>query len=214
MVFRRDEARRCQTVGGNAVFQIQGSVAEGARIWVGKSRQPLTFDRAFFERLLAELGGRGEIRIGSKFDDPGPGSLGAWIQQDQGIAMNPAVYIAGLLVDEGYADCPRRGKIVIFPERRAKPVMEEDWASVTEAEAVRADLHLLIDRLDEEELVRVSTAIQGITEGRDEEDRWFESLRGDPEFILPTARRRSVGRFEPVALKGRPLSRDVIENRR
>ena len=53
----------------------------------------------------------GEIPIGGSFDRPFPGSLGEFIQQKLKIKMNPAVYIAALLIDEGYAHASRRGYI-------------------------------------------------------------------------------------------------------
>ena len=49
-------------------------------------------------------------------------------------------------------------------------------------------------------------------------DYAYEALReefeGDPGYILPKRPRREVRSFEPVKLKGRPLSRDVIEDPR
>ncbi len=216
MTFRKDLARLCKTVGGNATFQVAGSVADGARIWVGRSKQPLTFDQAFFERLLSGLGEKGEIRIGSKFDDPGPDSLGEWIQQDQGIAMNPAVYIGGLLIDEGYAESPRRGRITIFRERRTHVSLTDAARgddAIPEVSPRRAELQRLVEQLGEEQMPRAVAAIQEILQEEPDASP-FESLRGDPDFILPSAPRTSVRRFKPVKLEGRPLSRDVIENRR
>ena len=216
MVFRKGTARFCTTVGGRASFQVSGSLAEGARIWVGKSKQPLTFDREFFQRLLRELGGKGEIRIGSKFDDPGPNSLGEWIQRDQGIGMNPAVYIGGLLIDEGYAESPRRGVIRIYRERQERKdrVDAVDSADAArDAAQLKRDLLRLVERLSEEQLPRAVAAVEKVLQrGRDVSP--FESLRGDPDFILPTAERANVGGFEPVRLEGRPLSQDVIDSRR
>jgi len=52
---------------------------------------------------------RGKFRWGGKFDDPGRGSLGEFIQQKLKTKMNPAVYLAALLIDEGYAAPARRG---------------------------------------------------------------------------------------------------------
>lgn len=52
-----------------------------------------------------------EIPVGGKFDDTGVGSLGEFIQKKLKIKMNPAVYLAALLIDEGYAESSRRGYI-------------------------------------------------------------------------------------------------------
>jgi len=42
---------------------------------------------------------------------PRRGSLGEFIQQKLKTKMNPAVYLAALLIDEGYADPVQRGYI-------------------------------------------------------------------------------------------------------
>jgi hypothetical protein len=60
--------------------------------------------------LLEAFRGR-EIPVGSKFDDAGVGSLGEFIQEKLKIKMNPAVYLAALLIDEGYAESSRRGYV-------------------------------------------------------------------------------------------------------
>jgi hypothetical protein len=52
-----------------------------------------------------------EVAVGGSFDGPPPGSLGEFIQQKLQTKMNPAVYIAALLIEEGYADASRRGYI-------------------------------------------------------------------------------------------------------
>ena len=57
-----------------------------------------------------------EVVVGDKFDDPGRGSLGEFIQQKLKTKMNPAVYLAALLIDEGYADSVQRGYIQFRPK--------------------------------------------------------------------------------------------------
>ena len=42
-----------------------------------------------------------EVRVGGKFDDPGRDSLGEFIQRNLKTKMNPAVYVAALLIEEG-----------------------------------------------------------------------------------------------------------------
>jgi excisionase family DNA binding protein len=105
-------SRWCVTRSGRARFKVAGSVAAGAEIWPGKMQYPIRLPRAFMDSLLNKFGGQ-EIPVGGKFDDTGSGSLGEFIQQELNIKMNPAVYLAALLIEEGYAETSRRGHIRI-----------------------------------------------------------------------------------------------------
>jgi excisionase family DNA binding protein len=107
-------SRWCLTRTGRAKFRVSGSVATGAEIWPGQMRYPIKFPKSFMDKMLAHFK-IGEFPIGGKFDDPGQGSLGEFIQQELKIKMNPAVYLAALLTDEGYADSTRRGFIRLRP---------------------------------------------------------------------------------------------------
>lgn len=49
----------------------------------------------------------GEVAVGGSLDVPVRGSLGEFIQQKIKTKMNPAVYVAVLLIDEGYAPTAR-----------------------------------------------------------------------------------------------------------
>ena len=109
-----DDARWCLMRSGKTRFKMSGSVAEGAKIWPGKMRYPIKFPKEFMESLLARFH-NSEVPVGGKFDDPGKGSLGEFIQQKLNIRMNPAVYLAALLIDEGYAQTSRRGYIRFLP---------------------------------------------------------------------------------------------------
>jgi excisionase family DNA binding protein len=91
-------------------FRVSGSIAGGAEIWPGKMRYPIRFRKPFMDALLARFP-EGEVAVGGSFDDPSNGSLGEFIQQNLPTKMNPAVYVAALLIDEGYADESRRGYI-------------------------------------------------------------------------------------------------------
>lgn len=62
------------------------------------------------DALLKRFAGQ-EVPVGGKFDDPGIGSLGHFIQQTLNIKMNPAVHLAALLIEEGYAISGRRGSV-------------------------------------------------------------------------------------------------------
>ena len=115
-----DNTRWVDTRTRRAKFRVSGSVAAGAEIWPGKMRYPIKFPKAFMDALLAHFRG-GDVPVGGSFDGPVTGSLGEFIQQKLGTKMNPAVYIAALLIDEGYAEpSPRRGSIRLRP--RAKRV--------------------------------------------------------------------------------------------
>jgi excisionase family DNA binding protein len=102
--------RFCFTRTGRAKFGVRGSVKEGADIWPGHMRYPIKFPKQFMETMLAHFRER-EIPVGGKFDDPGRGSLGEFIQQKLKTKMNPAVYLAALLSEEGYVEPTRRGYI-------------------------------------------------------------------------------------------------------
>ena len=103
-------SRLCPTRTGRVKFRVSGSVEDGAEIWPGQMRYPIKLPKHFMEKMLAHFR-IGEFPVGGKFDDPGHGSLGEFIQQELKIKMNPAVYLAALLIDEGYAESTRRGYI-------------------------------------------------------------------------------------------------------
>lgn len=106
-----DDSRWCLTRTGKAKFRVSGSIATGARIWPGRMRYPITFPKDFMDAMLEHFSNAEEVPVGGKFDDPGRGSLGEYIQRKLNIKMNPAVYMAALLIDEGYAESSRRGYI-------------------------------------------------------------------------------------------------------
>ena len=105
-----ESPRLCWSIGGRKQFRVRGSVAKGAEIWPGQMRYPIRFSKAFMSELLSHFRNQ-EVRIGGKFDDAGPGSLGQFIQKKLEIKMNPAVYLAGLLADEGFVERTKRGYI-------------------------------------------------------------------------------------------------------
>jgi excisionase family DNA binding protein len=105
-----DGSRWCLTRTGRAKFRVLGSIATGADIWPGKMQYPIKFPKQFMDALLKRFHDA-EAPVGGKFDDAGRGSLGEFIQQKLGTKMNPAVYLAALLIDEGYAAPARRGYI-------------------------------------------------------------------------------------------------------
>lgn len=107
-------SRWCPTRTRRAKFKVSGSVLNGAEIWPGQMRYPIRFPKDFMEKMLVHFR-TGEFPVGGKFDDPGCGSLGEFIQHELKIKMNPAVYLAALLIDEGYAEETRRGHIRLIP---------------------------------------------------------------------------------------------------
>ena len=58
------------------------------------------------------------MRVGLSFGGPEEGSFGQWIQEKLPTKMNPACYVAGLLIEEGYAERARAGVIRFLPQRR------------------------------------------------------------------------------------------------
>jgi excisionase family DNA binding protein len=105
-----DESRWCPTRTGRARFRVSGSVGTGAEIWPGQMRYPIKFPKSFMDALLSHFADR-EIAVGGSFDRPLRGSLGEFIQQKLKTRMNPAVYLAAVLIEEGYADTTQRGYI-------------------------------------------------------------------------------------------------------
>ncbi len=109
-----DNSRLVYTRRGKP-FRVSGSIAEGAKVWPGKMRYPITFPKSFMDRLLVRFTGN-EVAVGGTFSGPDPDSLGEFIQEELPTKMNPAVYIAALLIEEGYADESRRGYIRVRSE--------------------------------------------------------------------------------------------------
>ncbi len=81
-----DGTRWCLTRQG-VRFRVAGCIASGAAIWPGKMRYSIKFPKEFMDALLSHF--RGDVAVGGKFDDPGRGSIGEFIQSQLGIKMNP-----------------------------------------------------------------------------------------------------------------------------
>jgi excisionase family DNA binding protein len=109
-----DASRLVATRSGRAKFRVAGAIPAGLEIWPGKMRYPIKFPRPFLAALLMQFNGK-TVPVGGRFDGPPQGSLGEFIQQGLGTKMNPAVYLAAILIEEGYADAPKRGYIRIHP---------------------------------------------------------------------------------------------------
>jgi len=110
-----DGSRWCLTRTGTK-FRVSGSIVDGAEIWPGQMRYPIKFPKSFMQAMLTRFKG-GEVAVGGSFDGPSPGSLGEFIQQKLNTRMNPAVYVAALLIEEGYATASqRRGYIDFIPQ--------------------------------------------------------------------------------------------------
>ena len=105
-----DNSRLVPTRTGRTTFRVSGSIAAGVDIWPGKMRYPIKFPKSFCDALLVHFSD-GEVAVGGSFDGPLRSSLGEFIQQRLKTKMNPAVYVAALLIDEGYAVPSRRGYI-------------------------------------------------------------------------------------------------------
>jgi excisionase family DNA binding protein len=111
--------RWCPTRTGRAKFRVAGSVASGADIWPGRMQYPIKFSKQFMDELLTHFQGD-EVAVGGQFDNPTRGSLGEFIQKKLGTKMNPGVYLAALLLEEGYADPGRRGYIKFRQDERKR----------------------------------------------------------------------------------------------
>jgi hypothetical protein len=112
-----DSSRLMRTRTGRATFRVRGGVATGADIWPGKMQYPIKFPKWFMDDLLAHFSER-EVAVGGSFDGPLPDSVGEFIQKKFKTKMNPAVYLAALLIEEGYADASRRGYIRFHSRER------------------------------------------------------------------------------------------------
>lgn len=117
--------RWCQTRTGRAKFRVAGTIATGASIWPGKMQYPVKFPKPFMDALLKRFE-IGEFPVGGAFDDPTKGSLGEFIQHELHLKLNPAVYLAALLIDEGYAETTRRGYLRLISSRTKSRSLAED----------------------------------------------------------------------------------------
>jgi|HubBroStandDraft_2_1064218.scaffolds.fasta_scaffold369750_1 excisionase family DNA binding protein len=117
-----DNSRLMRTRTGRATFKVRGGVATGADIWPGKMQYPIKFPKSFMDDVLTHFSEK-EVAVGGSFDRPLRSSLGEFIQQKIKTKMNPAVYLAALLIEEGYADASRRGYIRFHGRRDG----EKDW---------------------------------------------------------------------------------------
>jgi len=100
--------RWCATASGESRFPVRGSVSSGAQMYLGTMETALPYcDREFFTDLLAEFRGR-EVQLGRGFQYPAPpDTLARYVQEHLGTTWNPVGYVAGLLIDEGYAKAVR-----------------------------------------------------------------------------------------------------------
>ena len=107
-----DGARWCLTRRGTP-FRVRGTVAQGLEVWPGKMKYAVKFPAQFTEILLKHFAGK-VISVGGSFDGPTAGSLGEFIKDKLKLTLHPAVYLAALLIDEGYAEPAGRGKILFI----------------------------------------------------------------------------------------------------
>ena len=151
------------------------------------------------------------MKIGSSFSDPIPDSVGEWIVEEwQPKGGNPAVYVTAILVDEGYAERVERGWIRFFGGQRKKALRKEVAAA---DELTRVGLLARIQAMASDDLAAAKAALDSAL-GEEPARSPFEALRDDPDFILPDHPTRPYRKVTPVEISGRPLSHDVIEDRR
>jgi hypothetical protein len=77
-------------------------------------QSPITLPKSFMDAMLSSFAGQ-RVAVGGSFDSPTRGSLGEFIQKHLQIKMNPAVYVAALLIEEGYAVPAERGYLQVRP---------------------------------------------------------------------------------------------------
>lgn len=203
--------RTCITAGGRGVFEVEGAVESGLRIWMGTHRTSVRFPAEFLTNLLDHFRGR-TVRIGSKFDDPGEGSLGDYIQKNLPTKMNPAVYLGGLLIEQGYADKPKRGYLRFFDDPRPPTSGPSAPPPPPEAEASQR-LQQWVARLDAATAREVMERIERSEETNDAE-KLYQALRDVPYVIVPTQPGTEIPDFEPVVLRGESLSEEFLRDRR
>lgn len=207
----KGEARICRTLDRGNSFLVAGSVRDGVKVWVGESRQLRTFDRELFSRLVKRFHGK-TVEIGSSFSDPKRDSVGEWLVKECRVkGGNPAVYLTAILVDEGYAEKVKRGWVRFFDEPRPADALRNEGPA--DRGELRERILARIDALEDADLPVVQAALDEAL-GEEDQPSPFESLRGDPTFILPVRARPRYRKIVPVRISGRPLSQDVIEDRR
>jgi len=98
------------TWGGDASFSYEGDVLSGTTIYYGNAlRWKATIKAEDYRKLLRRFSGK-EVSIGTSKTDPPPGSVGEWVKANinkSGLMS----YIGAILVREGYAAKPDRGRI-------------------------------------------------------------------------------------------------------
>lgn len=87
----------------NKPFRYKGSIKEGTAIFFGQNHlEVIRADQ--YKKMLAAFKGK-RIQIGTSFNNPVPGSLGAWLQSNV-TKRAVASYVAPILIKEGYAYIP------------------------------------------------------------------------------------------------------------
>jgi hypothetical protein len=205
------QTRLCPTYAGRTRFRVVGSVAEGAAIWPGKMGSPLRFSADFFATLLARFAGS-EVEVGASFSGPTGGSLGEYIQSNLPTRMNPAVYVAGLLIEEGYAERTRRGWIRFFRERHVSSAPMSRGSSAGMPQLNRR-LVELIGQLSEDEAGDVLRFVEERV-AHSKQRAILKTLGNDPALAISESRLGRFDRFLPRSFPGKPLSQIVIEERR
>jgi len=175
---------------------------------MGTHRTSIRFPREFLSGLVGHFRGR-TVRIGSKFDDPGEGSLGDYIQKNLPTKMNPAVYLGGLLIEEGYAEKPKRGYLRFFEQVQTRPAPE----TPPPASEASQRLQQWAAQLDAESAQQVMDRIEA-SDAPDDAQKLLDALRDVPNIVLPSQLNARIPDFQPVELQGGSLSEELIRDRR
>jgi hypothetical protein len=101
----------CKTWGGGEeLFHYSGSVKTGTVVAYGDGcRFRATITAAQYAAILAQFSGK-DLSIGTSIDKPPSGSVGEWVKANVN-RSGLMSYIGAILMLEGYATKPKRGRI-------------------------------------------------------------------------------------------------------
>jgi hypothetical protein len=94
-----------------STFTYSGSVKEGTRLFVGKSKQELFIDKKSYAMLLEEFNER-TVSVGTSRTNPPKHSLGEWLNQHV-TKVAVASYVSRILIHEGFGEKVDRSLIKI-----------------------------------------------------------------------------------------------------
>jgi choline dehydrogenase-like flavoprotein len=94
-------SKQLSTWAGRSRFEYEGSVSQGTRISYGKGWRVYVSPEQY--RALLKHFKDAETEMGTSRDNPPPGSVGAWLQENV-TKSAIASYVGPILIDEGCAE--------------------------------------------------------------------------------------------------------------